>query len=79
MGGWSYLEIFVPWHLVVCILAGAIDSGSMLLQRRHGRVILIGAGPLAVLHLDEAACRGKGVNLDGRHQYWCGGAMNAVL
>lgn len=79
MDAWSYLEIFVPWHLVVCILAGAIDSGSMFLQRRHGRVVLIRAGPLAVLHLDEAAGRGKGVNLDGRHQYERGGAMNAVV
>lgn len=41
--------------------------------------MIVGAGPLAVLHLDKAACRGKGVNLDGRHQYWRKGARGVLV
>lgn len=75
---WSYFQILIPRHLVVRILAGAIDSGYMLLQRRHG-IILIGAGPLSVFHLDEAGGGGKGGDFDGRHQYCrCAGGQVAV-
>jgi hypothetical protein len=75
----THLEIVLPRHVsIVTALAGSISRRSNLLGGRCRIVVVIGAWSFPILHFDKAGLRkGKGVCLDGRHQYGSGGDTTA--